>query len=268
MLSRSLLVLCVLLFASLLQADTGVGDTRDEVIRAHGNPTSHAQRGDREILMYPHGARVELIGGKVVDVKGTLPTAVVEPTPPETTPASAATTPNPATKPVTVPAPAPKATPKDQTVDSGSALDALGKHIEKMDTAWGERPKLPPQNTELNWPKLAVSLVLHFAITLLALRIAFKIEEMDALWSGVFAITGIDLLVYAVLEILGPVTDGISSGGAVEGGLGALVMVCTIQKFCFTKKLPYAIATAMGVKLIVQLCQMFLFVLLLNMLFG
>ncbi len=44
-------------------------------------------------------------------------------------------------------------------------------------------------------------------------------------------------------------------------------MVATIQKFCFSKRLQNAVVTAMSVKFIVQLCHMFLFVLLLNALF-
>ena len=275
---RVLLVAVALFACRDACADIGIGDTRDAVIRQAGNPTSRAQRGNREILIYPGGARVELQDGMVSDVEGTLPKV----TPAPETPAAAPAAPNAAPK-TAAPKPAPSsaqrsppaATKKgstDYAVQYASNPDIItqgvSKELEKMGTAWGQRPPIPTKPTAINVPKLLVSIVLHFVITLLALRIAFKIEEMDALWSGVFAIAGIDVGLYAALELLGPVTNGLSSMGALESGVGALVMIFTIQKFCFTKKLQYAVVTAMSVKLIVRLCHMFVFVLLLNALFG
>jgi hypothetical protein len=272
---RVIAALCAFLLAPLALADVGMGDSRADVIRATGNPTSHAQRGDREILMYPHGGRVELVDGKVVDVKGPLP-AITPAAPgpekaraPETAPAMP---PPPPVTGATAAAPSSKAGPLPATSalapKTAPGIDALGSRIEKMDTAWGDRPYGPKEPDEFSWLKLAVMTVLHFGITLFALKLAFKIEEMDALWTGVLAIAGVDLAVYVGLEALGPMTGGMTSGNGIEGGLGAIVMIFTIQKFCFTKKLPYAIATAVAVKLIVRLCHIFLFALLLNTLFG
>ncbi len=221
-----------------------------------------------------------MIDGKVVDVKGPLPTkaatpeTAAAPPPPASAPPVAATTVAPApsktspTNPPTNKAGPAAALTAEQLNNPAVAANALGNTIEKMDTAWGERPKMPTVEDRINWPRLAVSIFLHFLVTLLALKLAFKIEEMDALWSGVLAIVGIDVGVYAMLEILGPLTHGLSSMATLESSVGALVMIFTIQQFCFTKKLQYAIATAAGVKLIGQLCHMFVFVLLLNALFG
>lgn len=276
-LPRVLLATIVLLLAPRAWGEIGIGDTRQTVLQQAGDPTSHATRGNREILLYPHGARVELIDGKVVDVKGPLPTKATtpetpaEPSAPAPAPAATASSvpskTSPTKAPTNKPAPAAGLT-AEQLNNPAVAANALGNTIEKMDTAWGERPKMPTTEDHINWPRLAVSIFLHFAITLLALKLAFKIEEMDALWSGVFAIVGIDVGVYAMLELLGPLTHGLSSMATIESAMGALVMIFTIQNFCFTKKLQYAIATAAGVKLIGQLCHMFVFVLLLNALFG
>lgn len=123
------------------------------------------------------------------------------------------------------------------------------------------------QPKHLFGPKFAAALLLHFAATLFALRLAFRLEEMDALWSGVFAISAIDLAIYGMLEALGPATAGLSSMVAIESGVCALVMVVTVQKFCFNKKLQYAVVTAMSVKTVVQLCDLFLFPLALHALF-
>lgn len=277
-----LLVLACVLFAGHggAAAEIGVGDTREAVIRQTGNPASRAKRGDREIFLYPHGGRVEFLEGKVVDVKGPLPIAPTAPEAPATEPVqepgatSAATSTLAASrvtspaKPASLPPAKPPVAPPPSTKSPPNPTEALGQHIEKMDTAWGERPAMPAPEPAFNWPKFFVTLALHFGLTLLALRIAFKVEEMDAFWSGTLAIAGIDLVVYGVLEALGPVTGGISTMGGVQSGVGALVMVATVQKFCFNKRLQNAVVTAMCVKLVVQLCHIFVFVLLLNALFG
>ena len=281
-LPRLLWLVVSLLITSQVFAEIGVGDSRNEVIRQAGQPTSRAKRGDREILLYPHGGRVELIDGKVAEVKGPLPNLAADAAPVTmanddqagaTTASAPATPPTPPTTGTksTLP-PTPKASPQTNAPieedGQSAAADRLAKHVEKMDTAWGERPQLPDDSTRFAWPKLLVSLGLHFGITLLALRIAFKIEEMDALWTGTLAIAGIDAAIYGTLEALGPLTNGLSSMGALESGIGALAMIYTIQKFCINKRLQNAVITAMSVKLIVRLCHMFLFVLVLNALFG
>ena len=54
----------------------------------------------------------------------------------------------------------------------------------------------------------------------------------------------------------------------LQSGIGTLIMIPAIQHFCFNKQLQNAVLTALAVKVIVQLCHIFLFVLLLNALFG
>jgi hypothetical protein len=274
-LPRFLVALAALVFVQLLNAQVGVGDKRDDVLRLLGRPVSRAQRGEREIFLYPHGGRIEFLNGAVADVKGPLPAPVAASPAPVSNEAATAAQQTVAPTPVLPPKPliTPKPSPGAQQATAPSdnpaiAAEALGREVEKMDTAWGARPKIPMQPPQFNWLKLLVTVVLHFGVTLLGLRIAFKIEEMDSFWSGTFAIAGIDLAVYALLEGLGPVTGGISSMGGVESGIGALVMVGTIQKFCFNKRLQNAVITAMSVKFVVQLCHIFIFVLLLNALFG
>lgn len=274
MLRRVLALLASLCWLALAQAEVAIGDSKDVVLQQTGAPSSRASRGSREFFIYPNGGRVEFEAGRVVDIRGPLPSAAPTPAP---TPAPAPATPEPV--PITPPAPTaaapitaskaaqPNGSPTTQAVDD-SALGSLTRSVEKMDTAWGERPSVPVVQSTISWGRLLVSVLLHFGVTLLALRIAFKIEKMDSFWAGTFAIVGIDAAVYAVLEVLGPYTAGVTSGRALESAVGALVMVGTIRKFCFSKRLEYAVATAMSVKLIVYLCDLFLFVFILNSLFG
>lgn len=253
------------------QAQIDVGASRDEVLRLFGKPTSIAQRGERELFLYPKGSRIELIGGKVADIRGPLPPVVAPASAPATTveaPAQTAPATEPAPPPAAAPAPATVA-PKESTPapKSDAPLERLSREIEKMEKA-GEHEDEDRADHGFNILELLISVVLHFGITVFALRVAFKYWEMDAFWRGTLAIAGIDLAVYAVLELLGPVTSGISTSGAVQGGIGTLVMVPTVQHFCFNKRLQNAVVTALAVKVIVQLCHMFVFVILLNALFG
>lgn len=279
-LSRVLLATSALFFALTLRGEIGVGDGRDQVLQTVGTPSARAVRGDREIFLYPHGGRIEFIDGKVVDVKGPLPTTVAP-----TTSSAASDTPPPTATPATPPHPKPAAAAAPVAKSSDGNLerlteqmeqnptaipgsDAVGKELAKMSPSLGVGGGFPVSVPRFNWPKYVASIILHFGVTLLALWIAFKIEEMDALWTGTMAIAGIDAGFYALLEGLGRVTSGISSSTAIESGVGALVMVFTIRTFCINKRLQNAVVTAMCVKFVVQLCHIFLFVLLLNALFG
>ena len=130
---RAALASCVwLLFVTFARADIGVGDTRDEVLRQFGKPSSNAHRGDHEILLYPKGGRVELVGGKVVDVKGLFPTAPAA----SETPAPASKAGMPTAEPETTDSPLATPTPafRDE-YNPAVAANELAKHVEKMDTA-------------------------------------------------------------------------------------------------------------------------------------
>lgn len=282
--TRLLAVLVALLLASALRADVGVGDTRDEVIRQHGRPTSSAQRGNREYFVYPKGGRIELVDGKVADVKGPLPAAPAwaggvpsVPAAVTTPPASASTTPAPApienrNSKIENPSPAPPpATPpatEPPAYNAAAATAALSSHIDKMDNAWGERPPGKEHTPLDSIPEFIAGLLLRFGLTITALKLAFKYWEMDAFWKGIFAIAGIDLALHAIMELLGPATGGLTTMSALENGIPGLVLIYTINRFCFNKRLQNAVATAAAVKLVVTICYIFVGVAALNAAFG
>lgn len=287
-LTRVLLATLVLVLAVSALADIGVGDRREDVLQLLGPPSARAKRGDREIFMYPHGGRIEFIDGKVVDVSGPLPAPAVPQTPANGPGATAPILPptaTPGAPPQKSLAPASAPHPSSSAQPAGGNLEQLTEQMENAPNPAATAESLVSQFTHLDpgsaravpstsgtarssVPKLLVGLVLHFGITLLALFIAFKIEEMDALWSGTLAIAGIDLAVYAALQALGPVTSGLSSMIAIQSGICALVMVFTIRQFCINRRLQNAVITAMAVKFVVQLCDMFLFTLAIQTLFG
>jgi hypothetical protein len=270
---RAALALSFLLFfGGASAADVGIGDSREAILNQYGKPSSIARRGDHEIFLYPKGGRIEFVNGKVVDVKGPLPSPIAPPAasvepatapPPEKTPAAggAAAAPQPA------PVPPPKT---EDDYNPAVAANELAKHVEKMDTPWGAAPPLhEATHSPLDaLPSFLTGLVLRFAFTVIALKLAFKYWEMDAFWKGIFMIAGIDMAVHAVFELLGPVTGGFSTMPAVENGIAGLVLIYTVHRFCFNKRIQNAVLTAAAVKLVVSLCYIFAGVATLNMIYG
>jgi hypothetical protein len=261
-----------LLLVIAVRADIGIGDKRDDVLKTLGKPTSIARRGDHEIFQYPKGGRIEFVDGKVADVKGPLPPPL-EPVAPTAGAAAPVAKAEPEPTPVTPIAPAAIETkkssappPPNDAFNPAAASNELAKHVEKMDTAWGEAPPPPPSSTK-SLLSFFTGLVLRFGITLLALKLAFKYWEMDAFWKGILIIAAIDLALHAGFELLGPATGGLTTMAAVENGVPGFVLIYTINRFCFNKRLQNAVATAAAVKVVVTLCYIFAGVALLNLLY-
>ena len=267
-----------LLLAITTWAEIGIGDSRDDVLRQLGKPMSTARRGDHEIFVYPKGGRVEFVDGKVTDVKGPLP-AIVATTPGPAAPSTPTPTPaapgTPATKtdpqatpkavsPVQSPAPT-----QPQEYNPAIAANELAKHVERMDSPWGAAPTKEETHSPLeSLPTFLTGLLIRFIFTLIALKLAFKYWEMDAFWKGIFAIAGIDLALHAIFELLGPATGGFTTITAVENGIPGLVLIYTIHRFCFNKRIPNAVLTAAAVKLVVTLCYIFAGLGALNLIYG
>lgn len=259
-----------MLLASAALADVGIGDSRESVLNAYGKPTSIARRADHEIFMYPKGGRIELIDGKVADVKGPLPTPIISATIEPATPLPSGTPvselPAAATKAAVAAKPAqpPPAAPVP-AFNPAIAAHAVGNKVENMNSAWGSLPAPRKAPSALDGlAELFTGLLLRFAFTVVALKAAFKYWEMDAFWKGIFAIATIDFAVHAALKFLGPVTNGVTTMASVENGVTGVVLIFTIKHFCFNKRLQNAVVTAAAVKLVVFLCYIFGVVVLLN----
>ena len=115
---------------------------------------------------------------------------------------------------------------------------------------------------------LLILLVFHFILTLVALKLAFKYWEMDAFWSGTFAIAGIDTAVRGLMEWLDPITGGFTTLGHVDAAVAWGVMIVTIRRFCFNKRIQDAMLTASAVKVLVTILTIFGSVALLGLLKG
>lgn len=278
-LRRFFLVLVWSILATVATAQVGIGDKREDILAKYGRPTSIARRGDHEIFLYPKGARIELVNGLVADVKGPLPEPVAPaavapdaapPAPPPVEPVAAAPAvaapvaappmqapPAPPTAPVATPAVRETKIPKTPAEFTGSdaAEDESAAH-EHVDSPFA------------SLPAFFIGLVLRFGLTIVALKLAFKYWEMDAFWSGILLIAAIDLGLHALCELLGPVTGGLTTMSAFENGVPGLVLIYTINRFCFNKRLQNAVATAAAVKVVVTLLYLFGAVALLNLAYG
>jgi hypothetical protein len=264
---RVALAFCIWILSVVFAcADIGLGNTREEVLREFGKPSSHARRGNHEILLYPKGARVELVEGKVVDVKGVFPTASVT----SEAPAAASKAGMAKAEPEHSDSPVPTPTPafRDE-YNPAVAANELAKHVEKMDTAWGSAPQKQEVHSPLDAvPEFVLGLLLRFVITVIALKLAFKYWEMDAFWKGTFFIAGIDMALHALFELLGPASGGFTTMVAIENGIPGVVMIYTVYRFCFNKRIQNAVLTAAAVKLVVTLLYLFVGLGALNLMFG
>lgn len=266
--------LCLLIGPSSLLA-VSLGATKAQVIEELGKPLSQASGGGREILSYPKGVRLTLIEGRVESAKGILLTGEETEAPATKTapkiaapaPVAEESTETADTEPSTTATPQLKSpAPKNPTNQSPGAQSIPAKPPHTFDpAAYAEQEREPPKSTPA-LPVVGVVLLLgfHFIATLLALKLAFKFWNMDALFTGLLAIGGIDLGVHVVLELLGPVTYNLSKMPAVENGLAGFVLIFTIRHFCFNKNIADAIQTAAVVKIAVMLLKLFGAMALLN----
>lgn len=252
-------------------AAIGIGDSRDEVMRQLGKPTSIARRGEHEIFLYPKGGRIELVGGKVSDVKGPLPTSATAGSADAPAPRTPSASEGPQTKSSGAHQPRSQedAPPLENDYNPAIAANELAKHVEKMDTAWGASPPGSDVHSPLEaWPEFLTGLLLRFTFTIVALKLAFKYWEMDAFWMGVLLIAGVDLILHAIFELLGPASGGFTTLLAVENGVPGLVMIFTIHRFCFNKRIQHAVLTAAAVKVVATMLYIFAGVAMLNLAYG
>jgi hypothetical protein len=237
------------LSAGSLSADIMVGSKREDVIAELGKPTSAARRDTHEILIYPKGVRIELEGNAVADIKGYIPKGVTlsatVPAPASSVvPSAAAAKPAPIT-------PATTATPTSRP----SALAPVAASPSQHTRARGHSGEEPDGDRDSE-PGLgiavgiaAVMLAAQFLLTFIALKIAFHYHQMDALWSGIFAITGIDVALQTLFAVFVYFQNGEVRLGVAGTGLPGLAMIWSIRHFCLDQRWSRAFATTSAVKI-------------------
>lgn len=232
--------------AAALRADLMVGSKRDQVIAELGKPTSAARRGTHEILSYPKGVRIELEGNEVSDIKGYIPqgvspSAIVATPPPTTSPAAPSSAKTPSI---------PSATASAASAHPSPAAAPTGKTHSEEDLASEEPDREREPETSLGFAigVAAVMLAAQFLLTFTALKIAFHYHQMDALWSGILAITGIDVVLQTLFAVFLYFHNGEVRLGIAGTGLPGLAMIWSIRHFCLDQRWNRAFATTSAVK--------------------
>ena len=243
----ALLVSALLVSASALSADILVGSKREEVIAELGKPTSAARRGTREILLYPKGVRLELEGNEVADIKGYIPKTVPTSTNTPAKSASASAAPPPAPAPASA-SPSVSAAARPPAGSPGVTPAAAAAPTVESESEEEPEASEPEQSLGVAIGIAAVMLSAQFLLTFIALKIAFHYHQMDALWSGIFAITAIDVALQTLFAVFLYFQSGEVRLGIAGTGLPGLAMIWSVRRFCLDQRWNRAVATTSAVK--------------------
>jgi hypothetical protein len=250
-----------------------LGASKSDVIAELGSPSAHAEAGAKEILDYPKHVRVVLEDGHVVAATGitlTVEEPVAEPepipTPRPTLPRTAKAvleSPKPTIPATPTASPAPTPEPTEELAPTPSPAPANHAPPRFRARSAAPAPSPPPTflqifsfGAELPLSGKVLILGLHLVLTLLALKIIFRLRSIIVVHSGLLVIALIDLAVHAVMEVLAPFTAGISAMPAVETLAAWAVMVASLHHFSVKKNLQFVVGPAALVKLSVALLQL------------
>ena len=222
------------------------GQPRDELLRELGRPNSALRRGERVVLLYPNGARVELEHGKVVFVQG-LP--VTEP------PGHADAA--PAAEAVADVSPAQEAPPAAAEAEAAPAEkageaeepDARAAEVEKA-LAELERAQESEEveSSESMWMRVAVDLFVTAAMMLAALKLTTKFWDLPVEFGGLAIAAGVDAAVRFTLTLIGEVWLGLPSMFYLDEVIATCVLVAVIRHVSDNKSLGRAVTIAMSSK--------------------
>lgn len=270
---RFLVLACALLLLPLQVMAVYYGQSREDVVKELGKPSSDLKRGSREVLIFKSG-RVELEDGKVAVVKGIEVTAG---------PTEAGVAPG---EPVKTAAVVPAAPEK-------KAEDTLAKEVETAENAAEERKMLeadaaarakmekeieamsnpvapPPQKSSgaTRWVSFTVELLIKGLMMLAALKLTAKYWSVEISWSGLAIAAAADTVARAVVG--GAVLWALGMGSTLyaDEAVGALVLVIVLRKVSYNQSMKQAVTITITSKTFSIVVGSFLSVFLTRLLFG
>ena len=228
------------------------GETREEVLKELGKPSSILMRGGREVFLYPKGARIEFEAGKVAVVQGLEVTEgpVAEPAQteaPTAEPAAGAAPASPETKAET---PEPKAE-RDAGEQAEKELEAeRTKQQAEFEKAIAqlENPQMRTEPAHSAWAELLVGLAVKALMMLVALKFTTKYWDFNIEWTGLAIAAGADTGVRAVMGVIGEIVMKLPSLFYADEAVAALVLVAVLRKVSHNKSLARAVTITMTVK--------------------
>ncbi|MBK9989397.1 MAG: hypothetical protein IPP19_01360 [Verrucomicrobia bacterium] len=230
----------------LVAAGVREGMTRLEVEASMGKPVSVLLRGNRLVLSYPNGGRVELIEGRVVDMLHV----------PVATDAQALPVP-----PVSEAEPADsEESEPDQSVDEmknvqepspkGAVVPvAKPPTLEERLTAMQERA--PQERPALGGILLVVLIggVIRIVIVMVVLKLAFKWADVHAEWGQMFLPALADTIVRSTFEFVGTAVLHVMSWFYFDEATAYIVLLIVLMKTTHACTLSRAVGVAAAAKL-------------------
>lgn len=254
-----LVAVCFSLCAAGMQAvETGMA--RVNVLQELGQPVSAIGRGDTEVLSYPGGVRITLKAGRVTEMKGLKPA--------EATAATAPPEPEPEKEPALTKA---QIAEQDRLEKKLADADAnaraeMEKSIMEMENAHSQpaNPLLPPPFKAGNF---IFGLALKMFLTLAALKLACKYWGAEIFWSGLLAVSLVDVLVRGVIGLIGFKLLHMVSLFYADEAAAAFIMVLILRKVSINQSLGQAVQLTMTTKTFTVVVGSFLVTIALRMLF-
>lgn len=233
------------------------GESREDLLRELGRPTSALMKGDREILLYPNGGRIELLAGKVVFVKGIEVTDG---------PVAVTVAPNEVasseSKPVE-PAPEVKS-PEEVAADAQSEAERA-----KFEKALEDLSAPPPAenvfaDTAFSLVTFLIGLAVKCLMMVAALKLTCKYWAVEIAWSGLLIAALADTGVRAVILLVTEELMGMPSAFYADEAIGAIVLVLVLKKVSFNQSTAQAVQITMTSKVFSIVVGSFLTVVILR----
>ena len=253
--------LALLGVASALSPDA----TREQVIEELGKPTSMAKLGQREIMIYPKGVRLEFEGGKIVSAKGiVLSENVAAPVVPVAVEKSAM-------KPALIELGKEKgelmramAKPDEPDV-MGTTPPGAVNAIEQMERSH-EQAQQPKAPKPFDFIGLVVGVVLKFLLTVAALKLACKYWAAEVFWSTILTVCAADAAVSGGMTLVGELLLGFPTLFNADDLVGGIVMLFLLKKLSVNHAISQAIQLTLTTKTFTVVVGAFLVTMILRLL--
>jgi hypothetical protein len=215
--------------------------TREQIIAELGKPLSVAKLGQREIMSYPNGVRLELADNRIVSAKGiilaeSLAAPLVKPEAPA--PAEKDKKPRAVEKA--------KAEPDFEQARARRQAE-MEKAVEGMEASH-DAAQHPPPPKAFDFTRFALEAGLKFLLTVAALKLACKYWGAEVFWSGILSVSAADVVVRAGMGLAGTLLLGFPSLFYADEAAGALVMVILLKKLSINHSIAQAIELTMTTK--------------------
>jgi len=266
--------ICILLGLGLLSLGTAwaldVRATREQVIAELGKPTSSLVRGDREILLYPKGVRVELEAGRIVSVKGIVLSEAapprVEPPPPPATAEKA--------KPAAAPVEPKKPGGVNQAAMERENAEATAKAQARMEKSvealidQSDRARAAPPRRVFDPVRFGVTVVLKLLMTVAALKLACKYWGCEIFWSGILIVAVADAVTRGGMTLAGELLLGLPTLFYLDEAIAGIVMILVLKKVSINQSTGQAVQLTVTTKTFTIVVGAFLVSFILRLLHG